>query len=301
METSAQNRQRITDVSGANYQFSSLSVGMLLPVYSRLVKTSPETESPSRLILTVRPSMSYSLVHISSLNQERLLLNPQFSVGSYYLWRTKHKMILNGRVMLNEDEFTINNPDPRYTFSALYAHKIHPQFSYYGGLAYSYVFGEGKFLPLLGGYFSWGNRSSVSLIFPVQAAYRMQATPNIRLSFYARPQGGINRYENRLTVTDSTQKILIFRRKCVSLGVTASFRIQPNLTFVMDPSFLVAQKISFTEEDASGGQKLADNSLDKGFQIRLALLWRPWQNSIRNKQRNHNPAEEDADDYQPLF
>lgn len=291
METNTQNLQRVTDVSGATYRFSGLSLGMMLPVYTKIATQRNDTTPPSRLAFTLQPSLSWSMLNISYLNQERILLNPQLTVGSYYTFRRKNMVLVNIRAMFNEDEFTINNPEPRYAFTTLYSRKVNARFSYFAGAAYSYVFGEGQFLPLLGGRFGWGKRSRVNIVLPLQVTYRTQLSPRLRLSVYLRPQGGINRFENRLTIADSSQKVLVFRRRSVMFGAAFSYKLKNNLAVVIDPAFMTAQKISFTDED--GSQKFMENNLSRGIQLRLMLIWRPWQNALRNQQHPENKVDDD--------
>lgn len=293
VETNLQNKQNITAVSGATYRLSGLSFGMMLPLYSKTFRQQKDTVPPSRLAFNIHPSLSYSLLNINYLNQERVLLNPQLTIGSYYLFKRKNMLFVNLRGMLNEDEFTVGNPKLRYAFSALYSRKAGPKFSWFAGAAYSYVFGEGRFLPLLGGRYGWGKSSRVNIVLPLQITYRTSLSSRLRLSVYLRPQGGINRYENRLTITDSTQKILVLRRRGGMLGAAFTYRLKNNLALIVDPSFLIAQKISFTNED--GAIKFMDQNLSRGFQLRLMLVWRPWQNSLRNQQHPEKIADDDND------
>lgn len=291
METTLQNKQNISDVPGSTYRLSGLSFGMMLPVYSKTFAQRNDTIPPARLAFTIHPSLSYSLVHISHLNQERVLLNPQVTISSYYLFKRKNMVFVNVRGVLNEDEFTVDNPEPRYAFSALYSRKVSPKFSYFTGAAYSYVFGEGQLFPLLGARFGWGKSSRVNIVLPLQATYRTQLTSRLRLSVYVRPQGGMNRYENRLTVADSTVKTLVLRRRSAALGTAFTYKLKNNLALVVDPSFLLAQKISFTDEARS--QTFMDATLSRGFQLRLMLIWRPWQNSLRNRQQPESTSDDD--------
>jgi hypothetical protein len=291
LETNTQNLQRVTDMPGATYRFSGLSLGMMLPVYTKTAPQRNDTTPPSRLAFTLHPSLSYSLLNISYLNQERVLLNPQLTVGSYYTFKRKNMLLVNIRTMLNEDEFTVNKPEPRYAFSALYSRKVNTRFSYFAGAAYSFVFGEGQFLPLLGARFGWGKNSMVNIVLPLQVTYRTQLSPRLRLSVYARPQGGVNRFENRLTVADSTQKVLVFRRRSVMFGAAFSYKLKNNLAVVIDPAFMAAQKTSFTDEE--GSQKFIENNLSRGIQLRLMLIWRPWQNTLRNQQHPEKKGDDD--------
>lgn len=292
VETNLQNKQRITTVSGETYRLSGLSLGMMLPVYAKTFSQQNDTVPPSQLAFNIHPSLSYSLLNISYLNQERVLLNPQLTLGTYYQFKRKHMVLLNIRAMLTEDEFTVESPRPRYTFSSLYSRKVNTRFSWFAGAAYSYVFGEGQFLPLLGGRFGWGKNSRVNIVLPLQVTYRTALTSSLRLSVYARPQGGINRFENRLTVSDSTQKVLVFRRRSAVLGAAFTYRLKNNLALVVDPSFLLAQKISFTADE--GSQKLINDNLSRGFQLRFMLIWRPWQNSLRNQRQPENNSDDDS-------
>ena len=292
IEANTQNKQRITDVGGATYHLGGVSIGMMLPVYAKTFRQRNDTTPASRMAFTIHSAVSASNLTISYLPQERILLNPQLSIASYYNFKRKNMFMLTGRVLLNEDEFTINYPEPRYTFSALYSRRVNQHLSYYLGAGYSYVFGEGQFLPLLGGTFSWEKNNRLNLILPVQVSYRTRLSTKLRLSVYARPQGGVNRFENRLTISDSSQKTVVFRRKSTILGAAFSYWVKENMAIVVDPAFLFAPKIAFADDEESS-LKYIDNNLSRGVQLRVMLIWRPWQNAIRNQQQRGKTTEEE--------
>ncbi len=291
VETNMQPPQRLTDVPESHYRLSGLSVGMMLPLYTTKFRQLNDTTPPPSLAITIHPSVSYSRISISHPNQERILMNPQFTLSSYYMFKRKSMFFVNLRTQLNEDEFTAKNPEPRYAFLTLYSRKVSGGFSYFGGAAYSYVFGEGRFFPLLGARVTLGKQSTINMVLPLQVTFRTQLSSRLRLSVYLRPQGGVNRFENRLTIADSTQKVLVFRRRGAQLGVALSYQLRNNLSIVIDPSLLVAQKIQFTNE--SGSQTYINHNLSRGFQLHLMIVWRPWQNSLRNQQYPDAKPEED--------
>jgi len=293
IETSLQPKQNVTDSPGNTYSLNRITIGMVLPLLSKKIPALNDSLSPNRLGLTLNPSLSYSRLRLSYFPQERVLINHQVTLSSYYFFSQKNALFFNLRGLYNEDEFTIKNPELRYNASLMYTRKVSQRFSYYAGATYSYVYGEGLWLPLLGARFSWGTTSRLNILLPMQVSYRTRLSGNTRLLVYAHPEGGVNRFENRLNVSDSLQKTVVFRRQSFALGAAFTWQVKNNLSVVVDPALLFAQRISFTRDGERKGTAFIDNSLHRGFQLQLKLIWRPWQNSLRNQQKMDSDLQDD--------
>jgi hypothetical protein len=293
IETGLQPKQDVTDSPGYTYSLNSFRLGMVLPLLSKKIASSNDSLPPNRLGLAINPSLGYSRMKLSYYPQERLLLNHQVTLSTYYFFRQKNALLLNVRALYNEDEFTIKNPELRYNFSLLYTRKATEHFSYYAGGAYSYLFGEGLLLPLLGARFSWGSHSRLNILLPFQVSYRTYLGSNTRLMIYAHPEGGVNRFENRLNINDSLQKVVVFRRRSVALGAAFTWQVKSNVSVVIDPAFLFAQHISFTADGERKGHTYIDNMIYRSFQLQLKLIWRPWQNSMRNQKKVESDLQDD--------
>lgn len=297
IESSLQPRQNITDSPGYTYALNRLSLGMVLPLFSKTIAPAHDSLLPNRIGVSLNPSLGYARMRISYFPQERLLLNHQVTLSSYYFFRQKNAFTLNLRALYNEDEFTISNPVLRYNFSLMYTRKVNPRFSYYAGAGYSYIFGEGLFLPLLGARFSWGRSSRLNMVLPLQVTYRTRIASKTMLSLYARPQGGINRFENRLNIQDSLQKIVMLRRRSFALGASFAWLVTNNVSIVVDPALLFGQRIAFTSDGEQKGATYIDQKVHRGLQLQVKLIWRPWQGTIRNQKRMKNEPADDDDNF----
>jgi hypothetical protein len=293
LETLVQPKQEIIDSAGHTYKLGRFNFGMTLPLVNARFAPEHDTLQPGRLGITLHPSITYSRLRLSYFPQERILVNPQITLSTYYFFKQKNAITLNLRAMYNEDEFTIGSPRLRYNVSGIYARSVSNRFSYYAGGGYTYLFGEGVWLPILGARFSWNKTSRLNIILPLQISYRTAFLPKTRLLLYMHPQGGVNRFENRLNVNDTLEKTLVFRRRSLNVGAAIIWQVKSNVSVVFDPSLLLAQRILFTSDDETNATTYIDQRLERSIQFRIKLVWKLWQNSLRNQKA---ADQESADD-----
>jgi hypothetical protein len=293
IETRLQPEQHITDSAPHTFSLNKVAFGAMLPLFDIQARPQYDSVLPARFGLLLHPSLSYTRLGISYFPQERILVNSQVTLGGYYCFGQKNALNINLRGMYNEDEFTISRAKLMYNFSGLYTRKVSRAFSYYLGGAYSYVFGEGLLLPLVGARVSWGRSSRLSMVLPLQVTYRTSLSERMKLQVYAHPQGGINRFRNRLNVPDSTQDVVMFRHRALALGAAFVWQVRNNVSLVVDPAVLLGQRIFITKENSMPQEAFADNTISRNLQLQLRLIWRPWQNAMRNRK---NAAEEHVDD-----
>jgi hypothetical protein len=293
IESNFQPQQNITDSANNTFSFRRVTFGAVLPLLHRSFAPANDTLLPNRLGVSINPSLGYSELRLSYFPQERLLINHQLALSTYYFYKQKNALTLNLRALYNEDEFTMKDAKLRYNASFIYTRKVSPRFSYYAGGGYGYVLGEGVALPLLGARFSWARSSRLNILLPLQVSFRTGLNAKTRLTLYAHPEGGVNRFENRLNISDTAIKTIMLRRRSLAIGAALSWHIRNNLVLVVDPAVLLGRQISFTPEGEQSPDAYISNRVQRGLQLELKLIWRPWQNTLRNQRKMEGDLQDD--------
>lgn len=264
----------------SNYKYASHEFGMsaFVPVYA---KQFEHAEQKNNLGIFVTPTLRFSNFNLSYL-PSRIFINAGCGVGTYYHFKQKNTLTAILQAQVNEDEFTINNVVLRYGGMLVYNHKSSERFSYYLGTTYTYIFGDGYLLPVIGGRFKMGKTSQLMVALPYHINFTHRFNSKLRLSVSLKPNGGINRYQNRYNF-NTNDEVLMMRRRSLVFGTSLYYQLKNNILIGGELAAVLAQKVTFTTQDNS--QTFVSNSIANGLQLSLRLIWRPWQNTLRNKEK----------------
>lgn len=285
-----QNQRDFVKDPSNHYQLGSFAGSMLLPVYRK--QTLGNSPRISGLFLS--PSLELSKADISYIQQSRMLVNAGLGIGGYYLIHPKHFLLGTFRGLVNEDEFTIDYYQLRYNAALLYSWRMGSKFTLLSGLAYTYTFGEGLFLPMLGGRYLFGPKHFIQVVLPLQISYTRPFGNRIVLSAYIRPSGGFNRFENRRYFADSTVNVMALRRRAISTGIQLTYQLKNSLRLYTSLALLGGQRITFTEDGERNGDIYFKGNVENALQLRVGLVWYPFLNNLRNE--NKEPLDNDDTD-----
>lgn len=289
----AQPQRNIKDSSGYNYASHELGFHVMVPLYHKKI-TRPDSDEQNHLGLFLTPGVRFNKIDISYL-RSRIFMNVGAGFGGYYHFKKKHTITAMIQGQINEDEFTINDPQPRFAGLLLYNQKVSNKFSYRAGLAYSYLFGNvdgtGYLFPVLGGKIKTGERSQLNITLPFNLSFVHFMKNKMRLHISLKPNGGVNRYKNRYAFA-TNDEVIILRRRSYLFLTGISYPAKNNLSLGADIGIVMARKITFTNE--SNSVTFEHNNIAGGLQFNLKLTWRPWQNALRNKEKEN--TSEDYDD-----
>jgi Domain of unknown function (DUF6268) len=92
-------------------------------------------------------------------------------------------------VGLADDETTLDSSGLRGSGLLLGTHRTGPSFSFSYGLSYSYLYGEGRLLPVFGIIWQPATRWRVRVLLPFAASVRYRASDRWTVGFRAGPDG----------------------------------------------------------------------------------------------------------------
>jgi len=257
-----------------------------IPVYSKTFTSGVKKNEHTFGIFLV-PDLQLTDLQLSSISFSRILINASLGSGIYYHFKHKNTLTTLFNVHLNEDEFTVNNPQLNYSGLLLYSHQINPGFSYFLGTAYSFLYGDigknGFLFPVIGSRIRITSNSSLLINFPFTLNYISKLTQRTFFSVYVKPNGGINRVVNRMNIQGADEIVLLRRRSFIS-SCSFNFKATNNFIFSADAGYIFGQKYLFTNADNLNLYEIIYPV--NTFQFGIHLIWKPWQNKLRNKLNN---------------
>lgn len=291
-----QPASKIKDSSSYSFSSHELGLNAFVPVYSRMAALETTGEY-TMMGAFITPGLRVNNVDIGYIYDSRVLVNASLGAGMYYA-RRKGVLLATVQAQVNEDEFTISDAVPRYSGLFLYAHRSNAYFSYHLGMTYTYLYGDlgsnGFLFPVIGARFKTGNRSQLSITLPLFATYTKWFNSKLRLTASLKPNGGINRYENRFSLP-TTDRTLMLRRRSFVAGADLYYQWSSSVTVGAGAGLVFGRKLFFTDQQNT--QVYEKDMVKAGLQLALKVIWRPWQNTLRNKQKVQNdPAADPADE-----
>ncbi len=168
----------------------------------------------------------------------------------------------------SEDQETIRNPRLRATALVLGNHRASETRSYQYGLAYSYVFGRGRLLPLAG--FRWRPAPDwlVSAMVPFVISVRHGVSSGAAVGLLVAPHGNEVRFSNSGDFPGQPDTVH-FRLRELKIGGEADLRIARSVLARLEAGALVARQLRF----ADGDNEFLKTSLRPAAYAQLTLRW----------------------------
>jgi len=235
------------DVSGL-YGFTSVSALVNVPLISRVTEGKDYTKK--LLGVTAKAKGEIFVPDISFIRSDHLLINLSGSVNALY---NGNKNTWQGTFTagIAEDNFTFPLPLIRFTGSLLFTHRTSLNFAYSLGAAYSHVYGEGRFLPLIGGTVRIDADDRIAALLPMHISWiHTYSFVNV-MRVYVAPSGGVNRFRNNDGLFPNAPNIIFFRRREFKAGIVWRIKPAPALIITFGGGILAKRNLYFSEQNNS--------------------------------------------------
>lgn len=234
-----------TSDSKYNYGYSRFLVGYKHGVYSHF---SNEDNQIKFSQISVLPSLQLAKANFGHEQLNRTLVNLKLGIVGIFKTSNKNTFLFLAQAFANEDEYTLSDAVLRYSGMGMFVRKVSPKFSYRAGITFTYLFGEPLALPILGFKYQTGKKSMLNVTLPFVVNWKKQTNiPKLFYGFSLKPSGGINRYQNKLSV-DTTNVTLMLRQR--SFQFLGDLRIVNKTNIILFQAGVTTnQKVMFTNEN----------------------------------------------------
>jgi hypothetical protein len=294
-----QPSKSIKDSAGYSYSSQEYGFNAIIPVFSKKYAFD-DPVNQKRIGVFLTPILRVNNTAISYLYDSRILINTGLGIGAYYSFKQKHTVTGFLMPQVNEDEFSISDPVIRYSGALVYAHKSSNTFSYFLGVTYTYLLGgvdNSYTFPVIGARFKTGERSNLNIMLPFTVNYSARFN-KWKVIASLKPNGGINRYTNRSGFSGDASEIILHKRSFV-LGTGAYYHLSANFSMGAELGIIFGRKLAFTNENKS--VTYIENTIANGGQLTVKAIWRPWQNTLRNKKKQPTEAPDNTIGENDLF
>ena len=233
--------------------------------------------------INVLPSLQIGKVNFGHENLNRTLINLKIGLSGIFHNSAKNTFLLAANVFANEDEYTLPDATFRYSGMMLYMRKVNPRFSYRTGLTFTYLFGEPLVLPVLGFKYKTSEKSMLNVTLPFVINWKKQTkVQKLFYGFTFRPSGGINHYQNKLSV-DTTNVTLILRQRNYQFMGDIRMVNKTNM-ILFQAGFVGNQKVFFTNEN---NNSIVNDFSFNGSNSVFANITFIWFLNKKSRKNNH--------------
>ncbi len=268
-----------TTDSKYNFSNTKFLIGYKHSLYSSFTKKEGVLKYSQ---INVLPSLQIGKVNFGHENLNRTLVNLKIGLSGLFHTSAKNTFLFAANAFANEDEYTLPDATYRYSGMMMYMRKVNNKFSYRAGLTFTYLFGEPLFLPILGFKYKTSEKSMLNVTLPFVINWKKQTkVQKLFYGFTFRPNGGINHYQNKLSV-DSTNVTLILRQR--NFQFMGDIRMVNKTNMVLfQVGFIGNQKVFFTNEN---NNSIVNNFSFNGSNSVFANVTFIW--FLNKKSRNNN-------------
>jgi hypothetical protein len=234
--------------------------------------------------INVLPSLQISKVNFGHENLNRTLVNLKIGLSGIFHTSAKNTFLVAANAFANEDEYTL--PDATFRFSGMmmYMRKVNTKFSYKTGLTLTYLFGEPLFLPVLGFKYKTSEKSMLNVTLPFVINWKKQTkVQKLFYGFTIKPSGGINQYQNKLSV-DTTNVTLMLRQR--NFQILGDIRmVNKTNMIVFQVGFVGNQKVFFTNQNNNSIVNDFSFNGSNSVYANVTFIW-----FLNKKSRNKNES-----------
>jgi hypothetical protein len=235
----------LIDTTG-NYSDKALQVGFSIPVYQNIAIGNKDQEL-SMIIISVNSRTIIRKPEIDFLKYNGIIYAPSAGLSLFAATSNKNYWFLSANASLSGDINAISITVPRFEGSGIYIRRVNPGFSYHVGAAYSFAFGRGLILPLIGMREQFAEQFIFNCTLPLSVSFKYYVeNTGTFFSLFLKPAGNSAILGNGSNWFGLNDKLWLQNRQLFA-GAGTRVKLVKELFLSLDGGFLTGRKIAFSK------------------------------------------------------
>jgi hypothetical protein len=237
----------LTDTTG-QYAAAAASIGFSVPVYGKIMQKEPN--SGSFLLVHLNGEFELESKELGALDDDRLFFKPWIGTSMFYHTGTRSTFMGNLSFRWMEDEIT--GADPKVFPTALFLWRIkqNERLSYVFGTTFTYTFGAGLPIPILGLNMDLGNNSKLNLILPLSIEFQKSLPKGQIFRLFLSPDGDVTRMGNNQVFPKVQAEDLVLGKRYLKFGLSYSLA-RNGLRIMPEIGVLGRRSLTFSDSETS--------------------------------------------------
>lgn len=252
------------------YRFSQYNLGFYLPLFTDTWYAKDSVTLSSLHTLLVGNICEAKPEFKGAINQHQFV---KYSLGFRLFYNTGRKGVwfFDYSPFVSKDISYQTTFTVRSSLTAVYNRTVNEKFSYRLGITRTFLYGDGRLLPVIGLRIGRHDKLHFNLQVPRNLSLDIPIGQKSWLTLYAKPIGGIYNYYNTDTVLGTIYRNMQLRRKEVISGIAFEYKYNSNVSF--NAGFGTSSKatIDLVQETRNGTRNFASYNLQKVGFITLGI------------------------------
>jgi hypothetical protein len=236
----------LSDTSGT-YGLATGQLGFTYPLISKRFSLTNDLDYKS-MVVVANVNGTYRLPDFSFIKTQHQLLAANAGASAIYNSGNKNTLIGNLTFGIAEDFKSIQTFQLRITGLAALKHKVSGNFSYIAGLHYSFIYGRGLPLPILGAIIRTGDKGKLKIILPLNISWKYKLNEYDMLTIFLQPEGlQSNFYSANDSLFTGKPDVVRFRQRSFKAGANLKIGVNDRIHFTPELGYLFRRNIAFSE------------------------------------------------------
>ncbi len=269
------------DSLNSRFGFSKGAVGLMYPLLSERNALTNDLEYKT-VVALLNINASYSTIDLSFLDSPHQLLSATAGPSVIFNSGDKNTYLASIAAGIAQDIEILGSLTPRFTGHVLFKHKSNGNFSYHLGVVYSYSYGRGLPLPIIGCVFRTGNKSKLKMTLPLSISWSYKTNPFDMFTVMIQPNGD----QFNFASDDSSlgnRVVSRFKMRSFKTGLNYKIGVSGRFFFTPEVGYMFRRKISFSDASTTAGSKdyFYNANVESGFYAKFSarillgnLKWR---------------------------
>ncbi len=216
--------------------------------------------------LLARAAFGVASPDVSFLNRQPTLYSGALGLTEILLRPSKNFLLFSAGASFAEDDKTIQHMSPRFTGMGLASYRTESKLIFLYGLGYSYGFGRGLLLPVLGLQWRTEGPWSGSVLLPFSVKVRYRVNQDFRWGLLVGASGDRYRFSNEGSFPGASETLRL-RLTQGRAGFDADYRLSKGLSLAGELGVLAGRRFAISD----GNTDLVASGIQPSGYLKLSV------------------------------
>ncbi len=257
--------------STSYYQFEKVSLGFKMPILNQISKSGYQGGFKMAGI-TAFLNGDRTNLQMTFLNQQHRLNH--LNGGLDFIYFPGYRILYSANIAANifQDNYIKGFYKFRYTGYGFANYKANDVLSFKAGIAYSFLYGRGAFMPIIGTSLHLKNGTSITINFPYAAVISQELNEHVSLSIALKPDGSVYEFTNNNQFIGE-DSIVQLRQQSWKLGLILSVGLTDHIKCFLDAGLVSHSNVAFSEASITSKENFTEAAIKDGIYIKVGVVY----------------------------
>lgn len=257
--------------SSSTYQFGKVSLGFKMPVVNIISKGG--YQGGFKLTgLTAFVNADRTNLQMTFLDQQHRLNH--LGGGLNFVYFPGYRILYSASIAANvfQDNYIKGFYKFRYTGFGFINYKANDVISFKVGATYTFLYGRGAYLPIIGAAFNFKKGTNVTINYPFAATVTQKINDHSSLSVALKPDGSVYEFTNNNQFIGE-DSIIQLRQQSWKLGLIYTVSLTDNIKCFLDAGLVSKSNVAFSQSSITSKENFTEAFLKDGIYIKVGFTY----------------------------